>query len=95
MNKEQNFEAVECVEEVVETCELPGKTGGNKIVKASLIGLGVVAIAGTITALVRKHKKSFDDLMVKKLVKKGYTVVPPLDNAIDADVDSEVDSMNN
>lgn len=80
MNKEVNFETTECVEEVTEVCELSENLGGNKIVKGLAVGLGVTAVAGFIIAMVRKHKGLLDKLAIKRLSKKGYTVMEPIDD---------------
>lgn len=88
MNKETNFEATNCVEEVMENCVSPEKVSSGKL-KKSIIGLLLTgATVGTIVTIVckrknkgkKKSKKTIEDKMIEKLQKKGYTVYKPLDD---------------
>lgn len=93
MEQKDILEVGNCAEEVVEVCENPVKLGNTTIFKASMIGLGVAAAGATIWVIVRnrkkRKKKTLNDLMVERLEKKGYTVVPPLDDCSDESVVSE------
>lgn len=81
MNKELTNEAIECVNgEAFEVCELPEDLGTGKIGKKIGIGLCIAAITTAAVAIVRKNRDKIDGLLVKKLRKKGYTVVKPLED---------------
>ena len=85
-----------CSEETVGNCETLMKIGNTTIIKALLIGGGVAAAGATIYVIVRnrkkRKKKTLNDVMVERLVKKGYTVVPPLE---DCPGENESEEINN
>ena len=85
MNKELIETKGEVVEEVVENCVI-AENQGNHSFKKTLIGLGVfTAIAGVVTVVVRKNAEKIDAWRIKKLEKKGYSVLPPAHNEFDLD----------
>lgn len=89
MNKNVEFDANECVE-VVENCEVTENLGKRSLGK-SILGIGLIAAAaGVVAVVVRKNKDKIDAWRVKKLEKRGYTVLPP--NQFDLDEDVDVDS---
>jgi predicted CoA-binding protein len=63
------------IEETMENCEVTEV--GKKSKKPLIILCGVAVVAG-IAAIVRKNKGKCDELMIKKLTKKGYNIIPPL-----------------
>lgn len=62
------------VEEIEEVNVTPEITGGN--LKKLAVGLGVGAVA-VATAWVIKNKDKLDEWRIRKLEKKGYTVLKP------------------
>lgn len=62
------------VEEVEEVAVTPEITGGN--LKKVAVGLGVGAVA-VVTAWAIKNKDKLDEWRIRKLEKKGYTVIKP------------------
>lgn len=96
MDKKVEFDAANCVEEVVEVCELPENLGEKKISKKIGIGLCMTAITTAVVVLVRKRKGRFEKAAKKFLEKKGYTVVAPLDDlVVDEPVSDKVESKEN
>lgn len=88
MNKELTIEANESLDGAIEACELTEDLGTKKVGKKIGIALCVTAIGVGIAALVRKNRGKFDELLAKKLRKKGYTVVKPLEDIDCVDADS-------
>lgn len=61
-------------EEIEEVGVTPEITGGN--LKKVAVGLGVGAVA-VVTAWAIKNKDKLDEWRIRKLEKKGYTVIKP------------------
>lgn len=61
-------------EEIEEVGVTPEITGGN--LKKVAVGLGIGAVA-VVTAWAIKNKDKLDEWRIRKLEKKGYTVIKP------------------
>lgn len=66
--------ANDIVEEIEEVNVAPEIAGGN--LKKVAVGLGVGAVA-VITAWAIKNKGKLDEWRIRKLEKKGYTIIKP------------------
>lgn len=62
----------------------PEEESGNRILGKILIGAGVLA-AGGLAALVYKNRDKLEERRIKKLEKKGYTVIRPEIEEIEED----------
>lgn len=93
MENENKIEAAEMFEDTVMNDVDVTSLGKKTVIKKSVIALGVVVAIAGATVLARKYKGKIKEMrtnkMVKKLEKKGYTVVAPL-NLFDEDEDVEV-----
>lgn len=72
-------EAIEAAENTVDAVELTENLGKGKIIKKSIIALCIGGAVIGITVAIRRNKDKLEKAMIKKLEKKGYTVMEPDD----------------
>lgn len=92
MNDNQTMETVEVVDEVTQEVV---KSSKGKIIGKTVITVGFIAGVGVLIARRRKRKNKgskVEEMMIKKLEKKGYTVMSPIE---DLEVCEDLDSENN
>ena len=93
MENENKIEAAEMFEDTVMNDVDVTSLGKKTVIKKSVIALGVVVAIAGATVLARKYKGKIKEMrtntQVKKLGKRGYTVVATL-NLYDEDEDVEV-----
>jgi hypothetical protein len=77
----------EVIEEVVENCDIPEVSSDNMIGK--IVAGAVVVCTGALAALAYKNREKLDEIRIKKLEKKGYTVYKPEDDQYQDFDDSE------
>ena len=70
----------------------PEEESGNGILGKILIGAGVLA-AGGLAALVYKNRDKLEERRIKKLEKKGYTVIRP-EQFVEEDFDDDFEEVS-
>lgn len=82
-------------EEIMETTEVEKEleNSGNGLLGKALIGLGVAAVGGT-AYLLYKGKDKLEERRIRKMEKKGYTVIKPVVDTDEVEVEFEDDEEN-
>ena len=74
MNEEMRNENIETEEAAMDTCVETEASGGKGVGK---LVVAAIAVAGVGIALLHKNKDKLENRKIKKLEKKGYTVLKP------------------
>jgi hypothetical protein len=82
-----------CVEEVMENYDVTNELESTNT-KKTIFKLGIfAAVAGIVITVLRKTKEKriawMNNIRIKKLEKQGYTVMPPFEDDIDVETESE------
>ena len=76
MSKEKEIMLDETMVEEIEVTEMEPETSGSGALGKIIVG-AVVAGVGALGVLAYKNRNKFEERRIKKLEKKGYTVIRP------------------